>query len=120
MNREQPVVFHWNADSGGAMHYFSGPWFEYTGLEPDECYGNEDWLFAVHPLDRERFASMFRDGSAAENRYDVTLRIRGRDGLFREFVGVATPERAGDAVQSWAGYCMSVEEPVPERTLRSA
>jgi PAS domain-containing protein len=116
----QPVVFHWNASADGTLTYFSGPWFEYTGLEPQECFESAGWLSALHPLDRDCLASMFRDGEAAENRYEVAMRIRGRDGLFREFIGVATPERDGNTVMSWAGYCMSVEEPAPERTMRSA
>ena len=116
----QPVVFHWNANADGSITYFSGPWFEYTGLEPNESYEGAGWLFALHPLDRDCFAAMFRDGTGAHNRYEVNIRIRGRDGLFREFAGIATPERDGDMIVSWAGYCMSIDERESERTMRSA
>jgi len=120
--QQQPVVFHWSTDANGALTHFSNAWFDYTGLDARESYGTRDgWLSVVHPLDRERVQSIWTQHAYVLDRYELDLRIRGRDGLYHRFNGMATPVRENDAIVSWAGYCMSaVEEPQEHRTLRSA
>lgn len=118
---QQPVVFHWNADADGALTHFSGGWFDYTGLDEQESYASSDaWLSAVHPQDRERVQSIWASRALRPHRHDIELRIRGRDGLYRRFYGIATPVNGNDGAVTWAGYCMTVEEPLEHRTLRSA
>src|SRR5205085_871545 len=71
----------WNAGPDGAMTYFNRRWLDYTGVPLDEAAGR-GWLAAVHPDDRGRIDSAWRetvappaDGTA--DRFSHEVRLRG-------------------------------------------
>ncbi len=52
------------------------------GYEPKEITGTKNfWVKHIHPDDRERFCSKFRDGLRT-GRYTFTYRIRKKDGIY--------------------------------------
>ncbi|MHB8450484.1 MAG: SpoIIE family protein phosphatase [Mycobacteriales bacterium] len=111
----------WVADVRGLVTEDCPGWRDYTGQQPEEFLGR-GWLDAVHPDDRDQVRRSWREGAERGSPYEVTYRVRGRDGSYRRFVSRGVPVRDVDApgevdeedpagtVLEWVGTCSDVED----------
>jgi PAS domain-containing protein len=99
------VLIRWSADEIGRITFFNDDWAQYTGLANSDVYGSADaWIMAVHPDDRALVRMLRTAGASKLERLPVRFRLLGKDGIYRQFEGVALAVR-GERDRSWAGYC---------------
>lgn len=93
----------WIAHADGAIHWFNERWFAYTGTTLAEVQG-WGWQETYHPEAlaeiRETWGNLLAGGKA----FEMTVPIRGKDGLYRPFYTLVEPLRdeSGEVVQ-WFG-----------------
>ncbi len=100
----------WSNDPSGATGWYNQRWFEYTGqsLVEDEAY---DWLYAVHPDDREASLRAFLDSIDSGEPLWLEHRIRGRDGAYRWFLLRSRPVYDDEGrIVRWFGAATDVHE----------
>jgi PAS domain S-box-containing protein len=100
----------WATDPDGYHVYYNQRWYDYTGLSEQESLGF-GFALALHPDDKAptlaRWEQAWRDGAS----YEVEYRFRGRDGVYRWFIGRAQPVRDADgAIIEWVGTCTEIDE----------
>ena len=100
----------WSASPDGAGEYFSERLLEYSGLSPAQAAG-DGWLAAVHPDDVPGAVEHWQRSLASGAPYDVTYRLRRRDGAYRWFRahGLCLRDSAGTIVR-WIGTCTDVDD----------
>ena len=100
----------WVTDPDGNHIYYNQRWYEYTGLSEEESLGY-GFTLALHPDDKartlERWEQAWRNGESCEIEY----RFRRHDGVYRWFIGRATPLRdANGRIIEWVGTCTEIHE----------
>lgn len=73
----------WTADFDGAVDYFNGRWYEYTGMTPDASLAAEGWRNAIHPDD---VASLFEVRNLAVGKgqlFETEVRLHDQHGRYR-------------------------------------
>ena len=110
----------WTADPSGAVTFRNQQWAEYTGMDHGDHDG--DWLSVVHPDDRERCLRAWERALRQGAEYEVEVRNRRHDGVYRWFLTRATPIRDRDGqVTEWYGSTTDIHEiKVAEEALRTA
>ena len=96
-------VLCWMANADGYIFWYNRRWYDYTGTTPAEMEG---WGWrAVH--DQERLPAVMAAWTEALEHgrpFEMTIRLRGRDGGFRPFLTRVQPIRdAAGAVTRWYG-----------------
>ncbi len=100
----------WTCDASGSALYFNEPWYDYTGLTPQESLGFQ-WARALHPDDREGCLRLWHEAVASGRIYETEGRFRRADGAYRWFLTRAHPARDGEGrPTSWFGTSMDIEE----------
>ena len=98
------------ATSEGQCDYFNQRWYEYTGLTPEESYGQR-WMSALHSDDvtatRSRWATAIESGAS----FEAECRISRRDGSKQAFLirGLPMADNAGN-IQKWFGVLTNVDD----------
>jgi len=112
----------WTLDDRGHCDWFNQRWLDYCGLSPEQSFGDA-WLQALHPDDAQRWRGVWQVGLEAQSSFDLDLRLRGHDGVYRWMLVSAAPRKTADA--SRCGYVASAvdihqrvenEERLAERT----
>lgn len=101
----------WVAEPDGGARHLNAQFVAYTGLDanPADAHG---WFEAVHPDDR----AGLREGFNHREPFELEIRLRGRDGIYRWHLARARPERSPDGeVIAWIGTFTDVDE--QRRTL---
>lgn len=98
-------VMMWVTDPEGHCTYLNRGWYEFTGQDPGQAQGF-GWLDAVHPEDRPRAETDFREANASRTAFRAEYRLRRSDSVYRWAIDAASP-RFGDAGE-WLGYVGSV------------
>ena len=100
----------WTAEVDGARTEDSPTWRAFTGRSFEQWTGWA-WLDAVHPDDRERVGSAWRDAVEGKSPYETGYRLLRKDGVFVAVVARAVPIRALDgSVREWIGAITDVTE----------
>src|SRR5579883_516748 len=106
----------WNASAVGEVTYFNQRWLEYTAVSLEEA-GGEGWLEAIHPDDRERVRTAWREmvtASVADqsNRFAMEFRLRqAQTGEYRWFLSAAVPLLHSDGrVDQWIGSMADIHD----------
>ncbi len=100
----------WTCDTTGATVYFNEPWYDYTGLTPQESLGFQ-WARALHPDDREECLRLWHEAVQHARIYETEGRFRRADGAYRWFLTRAHPARDSEGhIASWFGTSMDIEE----------
>ncbi|MCI0372400.1 MAG: PAS domain-containing protein, partial [candidate division NC10 bacterium] len=75
-----PVMIR-TAGSEGACDFFNQRWLEFTGrgLEEEVGFG---WADRLHPDDRERVLSRYREALAAHHPFEMEYRLLRHDGEY--------------------------------------
>ena len=85
------------ADATGQRTWTNARWREIYGFDPDQGLGDA-WISTLHPDDRDRVLSGWREMAANGSEFEMEFRIRRRDGQIRLLKTRARPvlsERGG-------------------------
>ncbi len=113
-------AFVWFSGPDGAVLSLNERWYDYTGQTREEALSH-GWSDIVHPEDRDRVITRWREALAAHRTYEVEMRYRRRDGAFRWHVARAVPLRdASGVVRGWVGTSSDIDDRVrAEEALRA-
>ncbi|MCF7983665.1 MAG: PAS domain S-box protein [Thiohalocapsa sp.] len=103
------------ADAGGATDYVNTRFYRITGADGGSAVG-AGWLQALHPQDRERVASLWRDGAGGTEELRFRYRLHCAGGGYRWFETRVRPihDARGNLVK-WFGAASDVDELVRAR-----
>ncbi len=105
----------WSARPNGSLDYFSPQWVAFTGV-PAEQHQGDGWLEAVHPDDLEGVRASWEQTVIGALPFDIELRLRRHDGIWRWFNAKASAVRDEDgAVSRWFGASTDITETVEAR-----
>jgi len=101
----------WTAHPDGVNDFFSGKWFEYTGLTLEQSQGS-GWTVAIHPDDLAPCLVKWKIALRTGEPYDVEYRFRrASDGVYRWFLGRANPIRdTKGKIVKWFGTATDIED----------
>ena len=111
----------WRTDENANIIDRNHHWFEFTGRSREGPSG-KDWLEVLHPDDRlqvlEKVQAVVCSGGALESEF----RVRRADGVYRWFLGRASPVRDGQGrITGWMGIGTDIEDRKrAEQALREA
>lgn len=100
----------WLYNPDGSPIWFNNLWYAYTGATPEEMLSGE-WR-SRHPQEhiasiQERWGQALKTGEP----FEMTVQLRGRDGVFRPFLARARPMRDEKSViTAWVGICTDISE----------
>ncbi|MBC7973489.1 MAG: PAS domain-containing protein, partial [Myxococcales bacterium] len=100
----------WTCTGDGACDYLSPQWIAYTGL-PEMGQLGYGWLEQIHPADRDESSARWATAAATGGVFDIQMRIRRSDGVYRWFQTRGTPVR-DDAgrIAKWFGSNTDIQE----------
>ena len=106
---EESPGITWTADPNGRLTYVNPRFREYTGTEPAR---GGDWTDgAIHPEDLGRREEAWRHANATGEPYEVELRLRRHDGVYRWFMARATAVKdEHGCVAEWLGNTTDIHE----------
>jgi PAS domain S-box-containing protein len=111
----------WTARSDGYVDYQSTQFGEYFGVPEDKMLGWQ-WLELLHPGDRERTRLAWQAAIERDSDYDLEVRLRRFDGVYRWFKtrGVRIRDRQGRTLK-WFGTCTDITDgKLAEEALRES
>jgi PAS domain S-box-containing protein len=91
----------WMSDRNGQIIYANQTWVEWTGQSMEEILGT-GWTNAIVPEDRQQAAETFISDLQAQRHYEVSFRIKRKDGEIRWCVATGNPQYHSDG--TFAGY----------------
>ncbi|GAM87475.1 hypothetical protein ANO11243_055000 [Dothideomycetidae sp. 11243] len=107
--------FVWTADAKGYGEWFSSQWLAFTGLHPDECRG-WGWQQTIWPEDLARFLEEFEKAHENAETYEVEVRCRRHDGVYRWMLKKGAPIKDNDGkVLLWTGTNTEIHDSVVAR-----
>ncbi|WP_245623137.1 SpoIIE family protein phosphatase [Spirillospora albida] len=92
----------WVAAADGGVIDDAPEWRAITGQTPDD-YATGGWLAVVHPEDRPRIESAWRECVQDDRVFESNYRVRTKSGTYRHYDVRAVPIWQGDAVIEWVG-----------------
>jgi PAS domain S-box-containing protein len=102
--------FAWICTNDGLNIYFNDRWFKYTGLTPEQSYG-QGWVTPFHPDDKQRAWAAWNHATATGETYKIESRLRAADGSYRWFLLLGEPLRdAAGVVIKWFGTCIDIDD----------
>ncbi|MBI5549672.1 MAG: PAS domain-containing protein [Deltaproteobacteria bacterium] len=114
---EQAPIMIWRADGSAACDYFNERWLEFTGRTLEQELG-DGWAEGVHPEDRHRCLSIYREAFERREVFEMEYRLRRHDGdycwVFDRGVPLFAP---ADQFVGYVGSCVDVTERVVGREL---
>jgi PAS domain S-box-containing protein len=92
------------------IYYFNRLWFEFTGMPRREALADSG-LSSVHPEDLSLLLSTGLRSRAILQSFDVDIRLRGRNGIYRWFNVRGAPSfDEHDQVVAWVGTNLDIDE----------
>lgn len=101
----------WATDADGSHFYYNKGWYEYTGLSEANSLGF-GFANALHPDDYKRTLARWRRAWEGGEPYEIEYRFKRHDGVYRWFVGRATPVRedGSERPTMWVGTCTDIDD----------
>ncbi len=100
----------WTAAPDGTITYANHRWLQYCALTAEENARNWPQL-VLHPDDRERCLAQWSQALAAGSEYEIEVRNRRYDGVYRWFLTRAVPQRnAAGEVTRWFGVTTDIHD----------
>lgn len=100
----------WATQPNGLHDFFNQRWYNFTGLTPDESFG-EEWANALHPDDVERTGRIWNESLTTGKPYEIEYRMLRYDGQYRWLLGRALPMRdEGGHIVRWFGTCTDIHD----------
>jgi PAS domain S-box-containing protein len=92
------------------IFYFNRRWFEFTGSSRREAL-TDSGFSSVHPEDLSRLLSTGQRSQSIMQSFDVDIRLRGRNGIYRWFNVRGAPSfDEHDQVVAWVGTNLDIDE----------
>ena len=94
----------------GSVEVVNRGWLDYTGIRLEDARGS-GWTRALHPDDRELFVSKGLTARETRKPFELELRLRRADGVYRWFLMRVAPLRneQGEVVR-WYGVSIDIED----------
>jgi PAS domain S-box-containing protein len=100
----------WTADPDGAITYANQRWFDYCGVPAEHNEGSWPAL-VLHPDDRERRHAEWQRSLREGREFEIEVRKRRHDGVYRWFLTRAVPHRGVDGkVIGWFGVTTDIHD----------
>jgi PAS domain S-box-containing protein len=100
----------WMLDAQGTVSYLSPIWEEYAGLTVESAAA-QGWMDVLHPDERQEVGSFMTPYLERGEAYELPLRLRRRDGVYRWHLTRAVPLRnAEGAVEKWIGVSFDIDD----------
>ncbi|MEK0084182.1 PAS domain S-box protein, partial [Benzoatithermus flavus] len=100
----------WTAAPDGTITYANSRWFDYVGITPEENATRWPEL-VLHPDDRERCLAAWSRALAEGTPYEVEVRNRRFDGVYRWFLTRAVPVRGPEGrIVAWFGATTDIDD----------
>ncbi len=100
----------WRADSKGHCDYFNDTWLDFTGRALTPELGRH-WVDDVHEDDRKRVVADRKRSFSERQSFEMTYRLRRRDGEYRWMVDMGRPFFDPDgAFAGFIGTCYDVTD----------
>ena len=98
----------WTALPNGEIDYFNQRWIDYTGISLEDTV-NSGWSIILHPEDSAKAMKSWTKSVSSGKKYDMEVRLRGADGVYRWFLIKARPLRneQGEIIR-WYGTNTSI------------
>ncbi len=107
---EQNPQIPWTADPQGKILSVSSRWVEATGINQAEAL-QDGWLQALHPDDVERTLETWGAALSSGEPFDMSYRLRMRNGQYRWSRARASARRSEDGeILRWYGTVEDVHE----------
>ncbi|GEP06801.1 hypothetical protein MOX02_48390 [Methylobacterium oxalidis] len=107
----------WSTQTDGYHDYYNQRWYDFTGVPAGSTDG-EEWEDIVHPDDRERTWTLWREALAAGEPYRIEYRLRHHTGQYRWALGRALPMRdEAGRITRWFGTCTDIQDLVEAREV---
>ncbi|KAI6714863.1 hypothetical protein PZA11_007741 [Diplocarpon coronariae] len=105
----------WTISIDGTCDWFSERWYEFTGLTKEESVGDK-YMRAIHPDDLPRLLGAWDRHRVTGEDYDVEIRYRRYDGVYRWMHARACPLQNDDGkILKWYGTTTDVHDLVMAR-----
>lgn len=94
----------WTATPDGGHDFFNTRWYNYTGLEPEQCLGFA-WQSPFHPDDLPEALTRWKHSLKTGNPYMMEYRCRSKEGEWRWFLGraLAVRNKETGTIEKWLG-----------------
>jgi PAS domain S-box-containing protein len=103
-------AFVWFARPDGGLEFLNDRWVEFTGQSLGRALP-DGWIDVVHPDDRARALEAWRNARQLGIRYEVEVRYRRRDNVYRWYVARAEPLRDDTGrITCWFGTSTDIHE----------
>src|SRR5258708_7006060 len=100
----------WRADAAGRIEYCNQHLRDYIGGSADSQQG-ESFFKILHAEDAPLFRQGWEAALVTGGRFEVEVRVRGADGLYRWFLVRSIPQRSDDGlIARWYGIHIDIEE----------
>jgi PAS domain S-box-containing protein len=100
----------WTCDANGHCDFMNQQWQRYAGTDATSALG-QGWATQVHPQDLLAVASHWQESIQHGTPYQLELRLRRHDGVYRWFETRALPMRdAHGHITRWFGTNTDIEE----------
>jgi PAS domain S-box-containing protein len=109
LNQMIPQIV-WATKPNGDHEYFNQRWFEYTGLSYSQSK-DQGWSTILHPDDYDRTLTAWTHCLRTGDPYQIEYRFKRHDGVYRWFIGRATPQRNAEGhIVKWFGTCTDIHD----------
>jgi PAS domain S-box-containing protein len=116
---EDSPVLIWRAGPDGRCDYFNETWLRFTGRSLEQELG-DGWVEGVHPEDRERCLGIYREHFAQRTPFEMELRLRRHDGVYRWIFDRGVPVLDDGAFAGYVGSCVDIHARREAEALRSS
>ena len=100
----------WTAAPDGTITWVNHRWYEFCGQTPEQ--NARGWPERVlHPDDYDRCVAAWTKAIETGSEYEIEVRNRRHDGVYRWFVTRATPQRdASGRIEIWVGVTTDIDD----------
>lgn len=91
---EHAPMMVWRSGRDAKVDYVNSTWLSFTGRRFEQEVG-DGWLDAIHPEDRERCVSLYRDQFEKRVPWEKEFRLRRHDGVYRYVLERGVPYTNG-------------------------
>lgn len=99
----------WTADPDGAVDYFNGRWYDFTGQTHDQALKN-GWIEVVHPEDVADVRRLWQESLHTGQHIECECRLRAAHGHYEWFLVRGAPLRNDQGqTTKWFGSCTGID-----------
>jgi two-component system, chemotaxis family, CheB/CheR fusion protein len=110
MLSDQAPVMIWMTDEKQHCNFVNKTWVEFTGKSFEAQIGT-GWLQAIHPDDRESFASVYKEAYDNRKEFRTDYRLKRKDGVYRWVLNHGVPRYTNrESFIGYIGTCVDITD----------